>query len=662
MSDIPIHITAQPFTYEAMMAFLQTWLLTANERYVTTETKRREQVAEVSTKFVAAEKTGYLKAGDYTFKPRQRKAIDAIIEAFRSKKTSAVLLPLEGGEGKSVICWAIVKYWQDNGWFGNSIAKFPLNQAFFSTGASVKLDMTDRGRGCGVANINRTVMVVSHTEWSAQKLKLWFNEVEVETNGVTVKRMEYKLPGPGGIIIDEFDFFKKPGSLKSRYMIAIIEKCIAGGGWVIFASATPGITVNDMWLFAIATGREFMGQKITRDWWPTVARSIASRAGALPSENSPEAMAEFRKEFADCYIIPPRDPRKVRATNRTMLLDFDNEHDRRFYAETERRYAEELERCGRGGLTDINPMSLFTKFRAAEEWIKAPYFARLAYETWQEGLAPTIGVCFIATLTEVVRILVNKYGIPRSKISVIHGGIDIVTEDVIAKKVGPQIFKNIGTHVIEYFKPNHGKLDRDHVLAVKKYLQWIRERSKFDETKEQQKMRQAELLQLKLASQNAIERHVEKESFLRGTTEFMIFTLSAGGRGIDMDCQFPHVRNRRGFFTICYYAEEFMQAYYRLMRAMTLHNVDQYAVFFRGTMVADKVAPRLQDKLNSIRAGTVLNDSLADEALELFTPANLQSPRKTITESDLPASELNLDFDAEGEVDKILRQIEEEED
>jgi hypothetical protein len=72
--------------------------------------------------------------------------------------------------------------------------------------------------------------------------------------------------------------------------------------------------------------------------------------------------------------------------------------------------------------------------------------------------------------------------------------------------------------------------------------------------------------------------------------------------------------------------------------------------------------PRRQDKLNSIRAGTVLNDSLADEALELFTPANLQSPRKTITESDLPASELNLDFDAEGEVDKILRQIEEEED
>ena len=45
-------------------------------------------------------------------------------------------------------------------------------------------------------------------------------------------------------------------------------------------SATPWVTVNDTWLFCIATGREFNGEPLTRESFPAFARTIAARAGA----------------------------------------------------------------------------------------------------------------------------------------------------------------------------------------------------------------------------------------------------------------------------------------------------------------------------------------------------------------------------------------------
>ena len=63
------------------------------------------------------------------------------------------------------------------------------------------------------------------------------------------------------------------------------------------------------------------------------------------------------------------------------------------------------------------------------------------------------------------------------------------------------------------------------------------------------------------------------------------------------------------FATICYYLEEFVQAYGRDYRVSTVSDVYNYAVFFEDTIVANHVAPKLAKKLSSINSfsGTGVN-------------------------------------------------------
>lgn len=658
IDEIPATTSAQPLTFMNLTVFLSQWQATAEARFKLQEQARKVETTAVSTRFeAAAHSTGLERVGRFRLRPRQRKCIDAIVEAFSSKRTQSVICPLEGGEGKSVIGWAIVKYYQDNNWFGHPTGLIPLpNQAIFSTAAAVKIDMAARAHACDVANVNKFVTVISHTELGTKAMAPFFVDDSYEAFGQKIKRLRYIMPPPVVFIIDEFDAFKKPTSKKSLYLAAIIRAGVAAGSVFVWMSATPGVTINDMWAFAISTGRKYNGEQITLENFGIMARGIASRVGASPADNSPRAMAEFRKEFNDCYVVPPRDPRKVKAYNDVLLVDFDCPEDRAFYDRTMARYYDELERVGQGDTT-VNKMTSFLKLRQSEEWLKVKYFVKLALAAWREGRAPVIGVCFEATVNEIVRQLVFTHGIPRSKISVIQGGSELITREKLAKIIGPELFDNIGTLILKYYEPENGLAPKERT-AVRKYLKWIKERVKFEESEDNQAHRQAELKQLSLGRQTPQQRHAEKERFQNGDTEFMVFTLSSGGRGIDMDQQFEGVRQREGFFTICYWAEEFMQALYRLMRVATLSDVRQHMVFFKGTIVADHVAPRLDKKIKSVRAGVMSGTELADEAIELLSTA---APERHVEQDDLRKGDDTVD-DTEGvDIDTIIEDLQKEE-
>jgi len=670
IEDMPLAVTSQPMTFVNLKAFLSQWTKTAEARFKHNEAQRRAEVAAVSTKFTAATTHGITKVGRFHLRPRQKKCIDAAIDVLYERKTSqAVVIPLEGGEGKSVICWGLVSYAQQHQFFGHPTAQIPLpNQAIFSTAAAVQIDMTTRGMACGIPNMGRHVSVISHTKWATKDYAHFFRTEVVEAYGQKTKVLRYIMPPPAILVIDECDAYKNPRSRKSKYLRAIIEAGVEAGSVFIFASATPWVTINDTWLFCLATGRQWQGERISMDNFPSMARAIASRAGTQPSQPSKRAMEEFRKEFNDCFVVPPRDPRTVKAYNDVMLLDFESPKDKAFYDRTMDRYYEELERVQQGA-TDINPMTAFLKLRQSEEWLKAqrPYFPRLMYESWKAGKAPVCGLSFEASVNEVVRSLVVDYGIPRAKISVIQGGSEILTREKIEKIIGPEIFSRIGEYVTRFYPDVDGKitepLSPTERTAVRKYLKWIRERVKFEESEGAQRMRQDELMKLGLGKQTLAQRHGEKERFQNGETEFMVFTLSSGGRGIDMDQQFPHVRPREGFFTICYWAEEFMQALYRLMRVATLSDVHQHSVFFANTMVANHVAPRLDRKIKSVRAGVAGTTELADETIDLLAK---RAPVKTVTAADLRDGKDTEDdvaegFDPDAEAERLAA-IEDEDD
>lgn len=663
IEDIPPLDLAKPFNYQNLKSFLAPWQASAEARYKFREINRSVEAGKVSTRFVAASETaGITHVGKFKLRPRQKKCIDLMIERFNTKPSRALVCPLEGGEGKSVIGHGMIKYWQDNQYFGHNTPKIlKYNCAMFVTAPPVVIDMKARGYACDVKGIGAEVCVMGHSEWHTKTWDPFFRQVTVETHGVKVTREQYIMPPPAIIVLDEFDAYKKRESKKSQRMLAVIEAGIKAGSVFIFMSATPWVTVNNTWLFCIATGLKWNGEPITIETFPSMAHAIAARAGAKPDDNSPRAMEEFRKEFNDCYIIPPRDPRKVKARNSVRLLEFKNDADRGFYQRTMERYQEELERIGQGD-TQINKLTAFLKFRQSEEWLKCPYFVDLMLESHAKGFAPVCGISFTASCNEIVRQLVAR-GIPRNKISVIQGGDEIITKDKLIKMVGEDFFKKAPQYILRYQDPEKfGPLTPTERTAVRKYLKWVKERFRNEESESEQATRIEELRRLRLYKQSKQERHDEKEKFQNGQTEFMVFTLSSGGRGIDMDHQFEHVRPREGFFTICYWAEEFLQALYRLMRTATLTNVDQHMCFFAGTEVANHVAPRLDKKLKAVRAGVMGSDDLAYEAIDLLAKAQ---PITNITAKDLRDGSDTDDeegFDADGVLEQEQQELQLEED
>lgn len=656
-SQLPMEVlpnfSYQPFTFINLKSWLALWIQTASARFIKEEQDRRAAAEHVTTKFVAAESVVARKLGRFFLKPRQYKAMDVCIDILHTRKVSqAVIVPLEGGEGKSVIGWGLVDYWQNNGWFGHPCAHL-INKSFFLTKSSVTINMTRRAKACGVANVNQTVMVLSHTQLASNAWACYFREVEVDHYRIKTKEFQYVLPPPAIIIIDECQDYKKPTSLKSKYLLAIVKAGVAAGSVFIFMSATPWVTVNDTWLFCIATGRSFHGEKITMETFPAMARAIAAQAGVSPDEHDEKAMKAFRAEFNDCYVIPPRDPRKFKAMNDVMLCDFQSQAERDFYNSTMARYDEERRRMGKDG--EVNKMTIFGKKRHAEERIKCPTFATEMKKSHYNGFAPVCGVCTQDAVKEITRLLVFEHGVPRSKISVIWGGEKIISKADITKQVGEEFMRDIGSYVVRYLQTPKS-LTADETAATRKYLQWVKEQARFDEDENQQASRHKELMTLKLDRQSLDQRQDEIDRFQNGDTEYCIFTLSAGGVGVDLDQQLEHVRPREGFFTICYWAEEFMQALYRTMRIATLSNVRQHIVFFRGTIVASHVAPKLDKKIKSVRAATQGADEFVDEIVDLLAGDQLELPA-TLDETKLTAGEETEEMPEGFDPDELVNEL-----
>jgi hypothetical protein len=665
IDDIPLAVRSQPLEFITVKAFLTGWVVSAPQRYAINEAKRLADLEAKSNRFVAAvESSGVRTVGRFKLRPRQRKCIDLSIQRLYDEGRGAVGCFLEGGEGKSVIGWGLIKYADEHQFFGHPIAKLPINQATFITKPSVKINMTRRGIACGVRSVGRALPVWTDSQLSTKDLACFFTDEVIEgppdpdaedpTAPTKITRKKYILPPPAIIGVDECHVYKKQGSVKSQYLAALIRAGRAAGSKFLYMSATPFVCLNDTWAFVCSTGHKWNGEEITLDNFSTWAKAFAGTVGATPNEASPEVLAAFRKEFSDYIVLPPRDPKTVRAYNSVKLVDFENERDKKFYQDALDRYVEQMEREGKGG-REVNKLAAMNQFRDAEEWIKAPYFARMALESHANGFAPVIGVSRTATVKEIVRKLCAA-GVPRNKISVVWGGNEIVSTESLEKIIGPRLFKEIGSLVMRFHRSPDGMTPEERT-AVRRYLTWAKEQARNNETEAEQAVRHKELMKLRLDASTPEQRQDEIDKFQNGDTEYCIFTLPAGGTGVDLDHQVEGVRPREGFFTICYYVEEFLQALYRTMRLATLSDVRQHMVFFRNTIVADHVAPILDKKIKSV--STVLQvGSLVEDVVTMFTDAALAT-KPHVSELDLGDGKDTVDEDVDTET--LLAQLEEEE-
>jgi len=608
---IPPHIKEQPCTYLNLLNFCE-WYeqsaearLNAAEALVNSTPERQPTKAELLDVILK----------HFKLRPRQKKAVTAAINVmYKTRQYNAVLVPMPTGSGKSIICSAIIKWLQDNNY--NGADRHDMFDVVYIVPKAVEIKTMRTLVKAGVRGVGTEVQVLAYSGLRAKSIAAYFEEVEDTLFDNKVKGYKWRIWPPKLVILDECQRIKKVNTKATRY----IHAWLRGGTktqW-LFTSATPGVTLNDLMTFILAARPTYGGELVNRENFNTFARAVGHCA---PTAANGAAMERLKDFFGDAIINPPADPSKVKAYNGIMLVDFPSESAKTYYESAQETWLEQCQNLGRVPAERGQVLVAFTNFRRAEEYIKGPVFADLMIQAHRDGYAPVVGVCFIDTVKKIVECLA-KAGIPRSKISIIQGGEKEIKEEETFPvrdfiKVHERVCNNEG---------DDSFLSREDRTRYRKTKKFVSSRWKNHETPEEQRERERWLSNMNLRQQSPAQRQDENDNFQEGRTEYCIFTLPAGGTGIDLDQQVEGVRPRKMFSTICYYAEEFVQGFGRCKREFTLSDVHQFAVFFRNTIVANHVAPRLAKKLGSINKLSMTGVDLEQDLLDAVLKGKVELP------------------------------------
>ena len=562
----------------------------------------------------------------WKFKPQQRKAIYSSIALYRDGKYNAALVPLRTGRGKSIIAAALFRWVKDQQYFGEDVS-FRLNPPMlYLTPKPVVIKTKRTFERFGVHADD--CMVTHYQALSSAHWKPFFREVHGELYGNAYTFYEYRDAAFVMIGIDECQKLKKIRSKMTRKVDGFLRARGAERTKWLFTSATPGICVNDFYMFGVASNARFSGSRIDRSSWPAFARYITDK----PDKPNNAAVDKLKDYFADSIICPPEDPRSIKVVNSISLCDFINEQSRQRYASAEQRYIESLEKIGKDG-SKLSYGAIFTIFRAAEEREKCPVFVDRAMQAVRDGRSAIIGICFQDSLIDIVGELISR-GVSRDKISIIWGGRKIFTSaDVYTQEEFGQVTDQMISN------PDL-QLDPKVMAKYRKTMRYYQDEVRREETPEEHEARLARLKGIRLDAQTDEERQDEIDRFQNGETDYCIFTFAAGGTGLDLDHSNERSKPRSVFVTVCYYAEEFIQALGRADRISTISDVEQYMLFFAGSVAADHVAPKLAKKISAINK---LSASGVDFSLLLERAVRDKAEKERIENTAVEAEELTED-------------------
>lgn len=571
----------------------------------------------------------YHTVGAYTLKPRQVRAFEMFKRAYDAfladpeHAPSGIMIPIEAGEGKTIITAACIKYVQTIN--PPPKGEMTMYRIMWLAPASVLPSTRWKLDRCKVTG-GTDLWLMTHNSLSTKAMERMFMKETESSYFNDVERYVYIGPTPVLLVVDERHAFKKAESEKTKRYDAIVS---AGRGntFVLELSATPAVTVNDMRSFVLAANYRLNNELVTSLNWKSCA-SIMAGTTNLDVPNA-SAMDRFRKALGDLIVYPPKDKRKFRSKNKILLVPFPNEEWKQHYMEAQLRFLEAKERAHqmvseRGMVT-----AKFTILRMCESQIKCKVLPQLAMRRHAEGYAVVTFHPFMDDIRDMVRAYL-ELGIPRSKISVIWGGAKPIPKHLIitdANEIG-RMFGLMSEWQPKYLAakeigdtPPECPLSKFELRQYKATLKNWMELKQRNMTDAEQAERNDFMRRHKLFNQTAPERFVENMNFQEGRTEFCVVSMAAGGAGIDLDHQIEGVRPRWVYTNIAYYGEEMMQVFGRCMRAGTLSNVTQEMVFFEDTIAAKHVAPILDKKLGSIL--TFAQGSIIDFAALIENKASL---------------------------------------
>ena len=651
----PLRISTKSelFTQDNVDRFFALWTAPSEIK------SRSEEAARANT--INLEVTKHeLKVDGVKFKPQQRKSIDQWISLVENN-IPAALLTLETGAGKTFVAGGAIRHEIASGRAAPGMFDiFP--RIIYFTKKPVVLATKDKleqhfGLRCATLkhpDASAQVLILNYQCLSSKAMKQFFVDETIELFGNPTTVYRWRPQAPTLIILDECQMLKKYKSKMARRVFGFLRATSAVSTRWLFMSATPATCLRDLWLFALASKFETSSGPIGLGNMSAFLGQFATRI----DKPNKDAMGRFSKFLGPRIVSPPRDPRKYKAINRCRIIPFPDERSREIYRAAEADYIRARESAGEvvGDLA----MAQFQIFRATAELIKAPTFGAEMMNSVAHGKSAVGAFCYIQTVIEVVGYLASR-GVRRDQISIIWGGRRIITEaEICTTQEWGQLLYKCEKAEKAFMKENDGErpkekwfgLTRKEKTKLRKTQEYNVQRMMQGRSHAEQREHVGWLEDMMLNTQSDEERHEQVQRFLRDETHYCIYTFSAGGTGIDLDNQIPGGRPRAVFATICYWAEEFVQALGRAYRINTQSDVEQTMFMFEDSIESNHVLPILAPKIASINKLTGFDGDIEDALGKAISRGTIASQKPTsieVTSEELVDDDTDDDDDDDGE-------------
>lgn len=155
-----------------------------------------------------------------------------------------------------------------------------------------------------------------------------------------------------------------------------------------------------------------------------------------------------------------------------------------------------------------------------------------------------------------------------------------------------------------------------------------------------------------IGGQTKEKRQINVDAFQAGATKYMLLMMKAGGVGISLHHDRPskHSWPRKVLLPPTYAAPELVQVLGRGHRLTSLSPTEQEVIWYRGTVEADKVLPKVRVKLRCLDAavvakeqwGSMLEDNAEADADEKYGEGYTELTEKENAENEEQAELENL--------------------
>lgn len=451
----------------------------------------------------------------------QKKAIAEVIRKIKVEKKRGLLVIANTGTGKTFICGGVTRLLEDEQFHeGKTWSHIPY---LYVTRASI-VTQTERVLESRY-NLNKANMeVVNIEKLRSAAGRLWVTEKMEIKQGKEEYIWEWKKNiNPCVILWDECQALKNDDSTQHK-IAAAYNDLKTNETYQLFVSATPFTRVSEAKCFAVSTRRDIShlgfpsGTKLSNSTWPAYACAIASPS--KPDEYNEAACERLMKDLDD-YVVSVKNVRpQFDAINLVESITFETKEESDYYHKAWDRYLEEKRKLDAVAMAEgkatggLNELVAFQKFRMAAEMCRKEHLARELYNIVNEKKkAAVCAFNFKGSIISVVKILVEKYKVPRDQISLVWGGgqTDLTKKQKDKKKI------------LEL---------QDKFIAMGMTAEEMLEQLGLDEVED----RIIEELDpsLRLGNQSPDERQKEIDKFQSGKSLYCLFTFRAGGVGLSL--------------------------------------------------------------------------------------------------------------------------------